>query len=249
MKNTRLILLFLMPILLITCTTKLSEDKNLEQLGLNAYLNNNIIVSLDNCIKDFEIFLKNNYKDVPKKQRIKKFLSEYSRAYTSDEINNMLSLVDSFNFFINDVQLLKKNGFFNTKSEIDNDIVIANAQKWYYSLLFDKKKYNIDSIVKKDNLKRFNFRNNGVGIDYYFGLYKIAPEQNTLTKKWIESRIITGSSIPAITYINTLPNNYLNSTLSKSLIFIEFILPFYNHEKQKFELVPTVPRSVGVITI
>lgn len=102
--------------------------------------------------------------------------------------------------------------------------------------------YRIDSLVKNDSLKSFHFKNNRVGTDYYYGIHNIAKiDTDSLTQNWVKAKIMTYETRASVGYTKTLPSKYLNSTLCKIMIFTEFILPYYNFEKQKFEL--SIPPS------
>ena len=236
MKKVLLFASILFLLVFIRCKEQRLSNESLYVKGLHFYVKEDIVTSLDSCIEDFDLYLGNIYKDIEPDTRVKKFLNDYTKSYISDESKPFVSMVESFNFFKNDVQRLEKHGFFNTEPVENMSDTIPESQKWINSILFKDKKIN-DSI----RLMHYHFAHNNVIANYYYGISRIANKRDTLTAKWLDAIIVTNGSIASVAYTRTLPEDYLNSTICKTLIFTEYILPFYNHNKEKFEIVLPVP--------
>lgn len=230
-KNSFLIIIFLSFSILSGC----SQNNSLEEMGLEKYVDKDMVIALDCTVKEYDTFLSVNYKQFPKEEQSKKFLNDFYNSSISDDPKKFEHYISLFNHFKKDMDSLKINGFFDLlqKDNKPNES-IKEALVWKNSLqLFSQNQKT------KDSLEDENSKNRWVGsirLEYYYGIYNLAKKQkDTLTINWIEAKINTQTSFPAIAYIRTLPNEYLNSTLCKTMIFTEFILPFYDFKHQVFK--------------
>jgi len=227
MKNSFSIVLLLL--LLLSCKHKtIINQTNLKDLGLINYLAPEQVNSLDRCLQIFDVYLEENYKNTPKENQILLFLNDIDRSYTSKRIDTLSHFVSTFDVFLNSISSLETTGFF-TKL---NNKRIKNIEEWRLNLL--KSKFELDNqhVDMEDMIiNLYRFENNNVGLDFYHGMYQIVSLEDSITKKWIEAKVSFHPTTSALYYLkNKAPTNYLNSAICKTLIFTEFILPFYSFE-------------------
>lgn len=249
-KNYILLILIILTVLtscIINTTTK--KRDSIVDFELKNYIGINQTKKLDNCIKEFDFYLSNEYENISKEERIKTFLNDIYHAYTVRN-NKSQNLIYSLNYFKKCMDSLESTSFFHSKDTtmLKND-TIFKIERWrehlFYSQFETKELQDVTydkNYSEKITLHRFE--DNKISTDYYYGIYKSANE-NSFIKKWIQLKMSFSHKSEALVYLmSNATLQELNSPVYKIMIFTEFILPFYNHENQKFELESPAAQSL-----
>ena len=177
-----------------------------------------------------DLLLETKYSTIPKEKRVLFFLQKIEKLYSLTESNDSLfEFVNSFDIFLKEVNDLEKIGFY--KPVIDS-ISIHNVQKWRWNIISNYYKLETVNINKsKDSV----FKDNNLWVSYYYN-YNKSIKNDTITKKWIKSKICFSPKSSVIPFLKTLHLDYLNSDNAKLMMFTEFILPFYSPKERNFDI-------------
>ena len=214
-------IIFFVLIFFSNCNSEKRFDSNLHSLGMEEYFEDNIVESLDKAVVHFDNYLSFRYPSVPKQDRVYYFLSTYNN-YIESNSDSIENINKSFEYFQKDYNRLFFLKFFDSKNESFNNPKSFNTQ---YNILKNEKIF-----FKSEKVRFFQFEANNVNSYFYCSLYNIISEKDSLTKAWIESKIITSSLGQGATnyLLENQSRQNLNSTPFKILIITDIIFPYFN---------------------
>jgi hypothetical protein len=214
-------------LLFFSCETNHQKGTS-NEVKLSDYFNDKQVDSLEYCIDSFDLYLEKEYTSILKENRINYFLTDITQLYSSIETDSLSKEIFSFDTFLDEISSLEKSDFFIDDKMSKKKVELV--ENWRLNIM--KSYYNVD-IDSINTNEIYRFESNGLGSDFYYGIYQTSLMSNdTISTDWIESIVNFSPSSSALFYLkNNTTRNYLNSKTCKLLIFTEFVLPAVQSEK------------------